>query len=278
VQPLKVPTVSVIMPNYNGERFVGESVQSVLNQTFQDWELLVIDDGSKDKSEEIVQSFARKDPRVRPLKTTFQKVSRGPAAARNTGIQQARGRYIAFLDSDDLWLPNKLEVELNFMRENAAPFVFSWYEVISESGQKLGEKKPQASQVTYRQLLKDCIIGCLTAMYDTETLGKQLINMHPLDRFADYSLWLKLLKITPKAYCVPQILAQYRLVGGSISANKLQAAQHNWHLLRHIEGLSLVPALYYFTWYASKGILTKLKYLLFRAKSEGENDVQSATA
>lgn len=266
------PLVSVIMPNYNGERFVGDSIQSVINQTYRNWELLVVDDGSKDRSEQIVQAFALRDPRVRPLKTTFQKVARGPAAARNTGIQEARGRYIAFLDSDDLWLPQKLERQIGFMQKNKAPFSFTWYEVITEGGQKIGEKTPQVPFVTYRQLLKDCIIGCLTAVYDSQILGKQLINMHPLDRFADYSLWLKLLKQTPQADCVPQILAQYRLVGGSISANKLHAAKHNWDLLRQVEGLSLLPALYYFTCYALKGVSTKLKYLFRRGE-----DVQSAT-
>lgn len=268
------PQVSVIMPNYNGERFVGDSIQSVINQTFPSWELLVIDDGSKDQSLNVIHQFTAKDPRVKLLKTTFKKVAHGPAAARNTGIEAARGRYIAFLDSDDLWLPNKLQDQIAFMQASQAPFSFAWYDVITEDGQKIGAKTPPVWTVTYHQLLKDCIIGCLTAVYDSQILGKQLINMHPVDRFADFSLWLKILKITPKAYCLPQIVAQYRLVGGSISANKLHAAKHNWDLLRQVEGLSLLPALYYFTCYAFKGVLTKVKYLFRRP---GDTNVHTAT-
>lgn len=259
------PQVSVIMPNFNGDRFLGASIQSVLNQSYQAWELLVIDDGSKDRSLEIVKEFSTRDSRVKLLRTKFPKVAMGPAAARNTGINEAKGRYIAFLDSDDLWLPNKLETQIAFMKSEGAPFSFAWYEVIDEAGEKVGDKRPKVMKVTYRQLLKDCVIGCLTAMYDSELLGKQMINMHPRDRFADYSLWLKILKITPYAHCVPQTLAQYRLVTGSISANKFKAAEHNWRLLREVEGLSLLPTLYYFSWYAMKGVLTKLGFI-FRRK------------
>jgi glycosyltransferase involved in cell wall biosynthesis len=259
------PQVSIIMPNYNGERFLAASIQSVLNQSFQAWELLVIDDGSKDRSLEIVREFSTRDARVKLLLTKFPKLAMGPAAARNTGIDEAKGRYIAFLDSDDLWLPTKLEKQVGYMQSQRVPFSFSWYEVIDEGGEKVGDKKPNVTKVSYRQLLKDCMIGCLTAMYDAEMLGKQMINMHPRDRFADYSLWLKILKVTPYAHCVPQTLAQYRLVTGSISANKLKAAEHNWRLLREVEGLSLLPSLYYFAWYAMKGLFTKVGFI-FRRK------------
>ncbi len=262
------PLVSVIMPNYNGEQFLSAAVQSVVNQTYQNWELLIIDDGSTDGSVEIARKWAAQDRRIRPLKNIFKKLAHGPGAARNTGIQEAKGRYIAFLDSDDLWLPQKLSEQVAFMQRDKIPFSFTWYEVITETGAKVGERRPDCHSVTYRQLLRDCVIGCLTAMYDTESLGKQLNNLHPKDRFGDGTLWLKLLKITPYAHCLRKPLAQYRLVAGSVSSNKMDAAKHYWGLLREIEGLSLLPALYYFTWYAFKGIFTKLTYI-FRRQSDG---------
>jgi teichuronic acid biosynthesis glycosyltransferase TuaG len=255
------------MPNYNGERFLKSAIDSVLAQTFQDWELLVIDDGSKDQSVRIIEDYSANDPRIKLLKTKFEKVAMGPAAARNTGIDAATGRYIAFLDSDDMWLPGKLSEQISFMQTKNIPFSFGWYDVINERGEKVGEKTPKAATVTYRRLLRDCVIGCLTAVYDTKLLGKQFINPHPRDRFADFSLWLKILKQTPKAYCLPQKLGLYRLVGGSISANKFQAAEHNWRLLREVEGLNLVAAIYYFSWYAAKGLLTKTKFIFRRERS-----------
>ena len=263
----ETPQVSVIMPNYNGARFIADSIQGVIRQTMPNWELLVIDDGSTDRSLEIIHGIADKDRRVRPLKTTFPKLSKGPSAARNTGIQEARGRYIAFCDSDDVWLPGKLAEQVAFMQANDYPFTFTWYDVISETGSKVGERKTVYSSLTYRQLLRDCIIGCLTAMYDTNSLGKQYITQHPLECFGDGILWLKILKVTPRAYCLPKILARYRLVTGSVSANKLDAAKNYWHLLTKGESLGLLPAIYYFTWYATKGVLLKLKYLIHRGGS-----------
>lgn len=252
------PLVSVIMPNYNGAKFLGQAISSVQKQTLRDWELLFIDDGSTDDSVSLVEKIQALDPRVKLLKTTFKKLAHGPGAARNTGIESARGRYIAFLDSDDLWLPMKLEKQLAFMNSRDSAFSFGWYEVIDENGQLVSEKKPAVDSVNYSKLLRDCIIGCLTAVYDSEKLDKQFINLHPQDRFADYSLWLKILKITPRADCLHEFLGQYRLVGRSISANKLKAAEHNWHLLRNVEGLSFLSAVYYFTWYVVKGLTLKL--------------------
>jgi len=263
-QQFMQPEVSILMPNFNGEKFLAAAIESVRAQTFANWELLVIDDGSTDSSPAIMQSYAQIDPRIRCLRTTFPKVARGPAAARNSGIEVAKGRFIAFLDCDDLWLPSKLERQLGFMKEHGAAFTYTWYDVINEDGHVVDQRKPKPLTRTYRELLRDCVIGCLTAVYDTQALGKQFINLHPMDRFADYSLWLKILKSTPKAYCLQEVLAQYRLATTGISANKLLAAKHDWQLLRHVEGLSLFPALYYFSWYAVKGVLTKLHYILLR--------------
>lgn len=264
---VKPELVSVIMPNYNGERFLADAIQSVLDQTYSNFELLVIDDGSKDRSVEIIEAFAARDKRVRLLKTTFPKVAPGPGAARNTGIQEARGRYIAFLDSDDTWLTEKLSEQIEFMQAHGHPFSYTWYDVIAEDGTKVGTRTPNAPSLTYNLLLRDCVIGCLTAVYDAELLGKQYIDLRPDERFGDGTLWLKILKQTPRAFCLPKILARYRLVAGSISANKLAAAKNYWLLLLRGERLGLARSIYYFSWYASKGILMKLKYILLRRKT-----------
>lgn len=258
----KLPLVSVIMPNYNGARFLSGSIESVRVQTLKDWELLVIDDGSSDNSKDIVGEFAAKDPRVRNLTTTFKKVARGPGAARNTGIDQARGRYIAFLDSDDKWLPTKLEEQIRFMSEKNAPFAFGWYDVINEKNEIVGERRFSRDTVTYNEMLKVSPVGCLTAIYDSHAIGKQLIRLDPRDRFADYTLWLQILKVTPKGYCLHKSLAEYRLVSGSISANKIEAAWHQWNTLTKIEKLNLFWASYYFTWYAIIGLFSRLKFLI----------------
>lgn len=264
---METPLVSIITPNYNGAKFLAGTIESVRAQSFTNWEMLVVDDGSSDNSVSIVEDFSRRDPRIRPLKTTFKKVARGPGAARNTGIDQAKGRYIAFLDSDDKWRKDKLEEQIQFMSAKSAAFSFAWYDVINERDEIIGEKRFSRSEVTYGELLKDCPIGCLTAIYDTQLIGKQFIHLDPLDRFADYSLWLKILKQTPKGYCLHKPVAEYRLVSGSISANKIQAAKHQWDILTHVEKLGLVRAIYYFGWYAFKGVFSKLKFLIHRGRS-----------
>lgn len=262
------PLVSIIMPNYNGARFLAGTIESVLSQTYKNWELLVVDDGSTDHSKKIVDEYSAKDIRIRNLSTTFKKVARGPGAARNTGIDQAQGRYIAFLDSDDKWRPTKLQEQIQFMTEKNAPFAFGWYDVINEKDEIVGERRFPRHTITYQEMLKDNIIGCLTAVYDTNATGKQFIYLDPLDRFADYSLWLRILKVTPKGYCLHKALAEYRLVEGSISANKVQAAKHQWDVLTKIEKLNPVSAIYYFAWYALKGVFSKLKFMFHRGSSK----------
>jgi teichuronic acid biosynthesis glycosyltransferase TuaG len=256
------PFVSVIMPNYNGARFIGAAIESVMAQTYPNWELLVTDDGSKDDSRDIIAGYAAKDARVKLLETTFKKVVNGPAAARNTSIQAAKGRFIAFLDSDDEWLPEKLEKQVAFMIEKGAALSYHWYVTMDETGAETGgHHSPHYTKRSYRQMLNENVIGCLTSMYDSEKLGgKEFIDMSPDDPFADFSLWLKILKKTDYAWCLPERLARYRLVGGSISANKLNAAKLYWKILRRVEKLPLIPAAFYFCNYAVRGVTKKWRY------------------
>ena len=238
------PAVSIIMPSYNCAAFIPAAIQSVIDQSFTDWELIVVDDGSTDASLDIIQSFARADARIRPVCSA---TNRGAAGARNDALALARGRFIAFLDSDDLWKPEKLARQLAFMDQHGVAFCFTSYERISEDGRLVGTVRVK-SPVSYPQLLRGNVIGCLTVVYDTKILGK--VEMPNVPKRHDYGLWLALLKKVDTAVPLPDILATYRLRKTSISANKLSAAYHTWRLLRNTERLSLLPASYFFFRYA----------------------------
>lgn len=241
--------ISVITPVHNAETYIAETINSVLNQTFQDWELIIVDDMSEDRSVQIIQSYASKDSRISLVRLTENS---GAAVARNTAIEAARGRYIAFLDSDDLWLPKKLSTQLAFMQQHGHAFSFSAYERIDETGEALGEVGVP-EKVSYRQMLKTSVIGCLTAMYDTHYFGK--VYMPLIRKRQDYGLWLKLLKQVDFAYGIKQPLGQYRIRRDSISSNKLNTSTYNWRLYRDVEKLSFWTSCYYFSHYAVRGFL-----------------------
>lgn len=261
------PLVSIITPNYNGAKFLKETIESVLAQTFDNWEMLIIDDGSYDDSDKIIESYSQRDHRIKFLRTDltkFPKLVKGPGAARNTGIDASAGRYIAFLDSDDLWHKSKLERQLEFMQHNDSVLSYSWYEIIDEQGKKVGEHTPLNKKLSYKDLLKDCKIGCLTAMYDSKKIGKEFINLNKYDQYADFSLWLKITKRGYFADCLQDKLSYYRLASGSISANKIKAIKHQWNILRNVEKLSFFIALYNFFFYFAAGITKKLRYVIPR--------------
>jgi glycosyltransferase involved in cell wall biosynthesis len=246
---MKNDLVSVIMPTYNSRAFVRDSIASIRGQTYENWELLIIDDASTDDTVATIEKAAQGDPRIRILRSAE---NAGAAEARNRGIQEARGRYIAFLDSDDQWLPRKLERQVDLMRANSWAFTFTAYDKIDEQGRKIGHVGiPKTT--TYRQLLKTCVIGCLTAMYDTEVLGK--VPMPLIRKRQDFGLWLRLLKKTPRAYGIQETLALYRVRTDSVSAKKSNAAHYTWKLYREVEQLSLIASLWYFAHYAIRGVL-----------------------
>lgn len=251
-----MPLVSIITPSYNSAIFISETIRSVIEQSFCDWELIIVDDFSIDNSVQIIQSFVRLDSRIKLI--CLQENS-GAAITRNTAIDVAQGRYIAFLDSDDVWKKDKLERQLSFMRENDVGFSYAAYEKIDENGNVVGYVGVP-KKVTYSDLLKVCSVGCLTAMYDTDKLGK--VYMPLIRKRQDLGLWLRILKKVPCAYGINEPLAQYRVRGDSISANKLDAAKYTWRLYRQFENLSFPKALYYFSFYAINGVLrTKLPRL-----------------
>lgn len=244
--------VSIITPLHNSASFIHNTIISVINQTISEWELLVIDDCSTDNGASIVDSYMKSDVRIRLLKN---EKNLGPALTRNRGIMEAKGRYIAFLDSDDTWLPQKLEIQLEFMKKRNVPFTFTYYEQIDEKGAFLRNMDYFPEKVDYRSTMMSNKIGCLTAIYDTQYFGKEY--MVDIRNRQDYTLWLKLLKKVKYAYCVPEMLAQYRVRKGSISSNKWKLVKYHWKIYRHIEKQSFFNSLYYISNYIALRLLRK---------------------
>lgn len=240
---------SIISPLYNASKFLRATVLSVQNQTCDSWELILVDDCSTDNSLELALELAAEDSRIRVI--SLEKNS-GAAVARNAAVKVSTGRYIAFLDSDDLWLPKKLEAQYSFMKRNNAVFCYSAYEKINEEGVCFG-RVDVPSFISYDMLLKTCVIGCLTAVYDTEYFGR--VEMPLIRKRQDFGLWLKLLKKVDYAYGIREPLAQYRVRPDSISSNKLNAARYTWKLYRDVERLNLFKSCYYFSHYAIRGVV-----------------------
>jgi len=252
------PEVSIVMPIYNSESYIRESIASVLHQTFKNFELICVDDCSHDDTINIVREFCANDDRVVLLQLCSNS---GAAVARNLGIKESKGRYIAFLDSDDLWNPNKLEHQLRFMKENSIAFACSAYIRVSENGTEIDVVTPPEI-VTYYNLLKVCTVGCLTAIYDTRKIGK--VYMPLIRKRQDLGLWLRLLSIVPFCYGIQEPLAAYRIRPDSISANKINAAKYTWRLYREVERLPFLRSAYYFCHYAKNGLLrNRLKWLTY---------------
>ncbi|XKF14803.1 glycosyltransferase family 2 protein [Halomonas sp. BLK-85] len=238
------PIVSVITPLYNSELFIEKTMQSVKHQSFQNWEMILIDDCSSDSSLQLATELANADQRFRIISLSENS---GAAVARNTGIEAALGRYIAFLDSDDVWLPNKLQKQLKFMQKNELAFSCGAYRKVNERGEFLDIARPPV-KVDYKSTLKTPRIGCLTAMYDTEITGK--VYMPLIRKRQDFGLWLRLLKKVDFVHGIQEPLAEYLVRSDSISASKASAAKYTWRIYREEEGFGLIKSFYYFFNYA----------------------------
>jgi len=242
--------VSIIMPNHNAEQFIKDSILSILLQTYKNWELIIVDDCSSDSSVEIIKSYVANDSRIQLIEL---EENGGPAIARNYAIKQAKGRYIAFLDSDDLWHPDKLSKQISFMQEYDIALSHTSYHTIEEESGEIMDRINVPGKVNYSELLKQNIIGCLTAIYDTRKIGK--VYMPDISKRQDFGLWLNILKKVPYAYGLNESLAYYRVRSASVSSNKILASKYNWKLYREVEKLPLYKAIYYFGWYTYKSIL-----------------------
>jgi teichuronic acid biosynthesis glycosyltransferase TuaG len=242
--------VSVVMPAYNSQGSLAQSVRSVLQQTYPNWELLIIDDASSDETLPLANQFAHDDERIHVISTRH---NGGVADARNIGIGAAKGQYLAFLDSDDLWLPEKLKVQVSFMQSRNAAFSFTQYRRFGPGGMRGGPIKiPE--RVNYTQLLRGNVIGCLTVMIDRE---KVTVVSMPKVGHEDYAAWLRVLKHGIVAWGIQEDLARYRISSQSVSADKRHSAKWTWNIYRRIEKLSLLRSIWCFTNYSMRAILVR---------------------
>lgn len=251
-QALDHPLVSVITPSFNSARFISETLLSVQRQTVSDWEMIVVDDHSTDASFEIVSTASEQDHRIRLVSSPAGR--KGAAHARNFAMELAKGRYIAFLDSDDVWMPEKLERQLAFMAAVGSPFSYTSYALMRRDGVIFKDRLPIPPRLTHDDLLRTCPIGCLTVIYDTAALGKQY--MPDLAKGQDYALWLQILRQVPEAHGLDEVLGLYRTGGTSLSSNKLEKARCIWSIYRDIEGQSWPRAMFHLLRY-SKNYLMK---------------------
>lgn len=239
--------VSIIMPCFNSASFIQESINSVLSQTYHNFELIIIDDASKDNSLDIIKSFNDERIKIIELET-----NQGAGLSRNKGIEVAQGRFIAFLDSDDLWHKDKLSLQINFMKDNGYHLTYTYYQCFDKSGLKNIKHPPESTN--YNDLLYCNVIGCLTAIYDTQLIGKQYMPL--IRKRQDMGLWLKIMKDHGPAYCLPNILAFYRLDSG-MTQNKANAALYQWIFYRQELKFNILKSTKYFIGYAYNGLIKK---------------------
>ena len=234
------PIVSIITPAYNCSETIGQTFESIVEQTFHDWEWIVIDDCSSDGTFNVLKRFEQVDRRVKILQTSQNS---GAAKARNLGINAASGRYIAFLDSDDTWDVTKLEKQLSFMINNEYSFVCSNYKV-ARNGKKDIIYSPKKNIVTYRSLLKTCSIGCLTAIYDSKIIGKVLMPIDAPKR-EDHAMWIDIVKKGYNCYCLKECLATYNLRDNTVSSNKWRMFKYQYIMYRQHLHFSRAKSLFY---------------------------------
>ena len=247
--------ISIIVPVYNAGAYIRETISMVAAQTHGNWELLLVDDGSEDDSrEKIRESMESGDARIRLIE---KQQNEGAARARNTGIEASKGRYVAFLDADDLWMPDKLEKELAFMKEKQAAFVFTAYEFGDEDAKRTGKVVNVPPSLTYFKALSRTVIFTTTVMLDTERTGRELIRM-PEVKSEDTATWWKILKNGFTAYGLNEVLAVYRRPARSLSSNKLEAIRRIWNLYRKQEKLSLWYSVYNLFFWAVRATMRRL--------------------
>lgn len=245
--------VSIVTPAYNSARFIAETIQSVQKQTHQNWEMLIVaDKGTTDNTAEIVQKFSNSDNRIKYFLITDKK---GVSAARNKALDEAKGEYIAFLDSDDVWLPEKLSRQLKFMKDQLCEFSFTGYRRFRAD--QVGKYIAAPAKLTYEDILKNNRIPCPTVLFkqQSETREIRLVE-HPHE---EYIYWLKLIKFKKSAYGLNEDLARYRIVENSRSM-RVNRGQSRWFVYRNFEKLSAMKSLYYLSFYAITALVKRLRF------------------
>ncbi|WP_075809308.1 glycosyltransferase family 2 protein [Paraclostridium sordellii] len=237
--------VSIIMPTFNSGKYIEKSIESVIYQSYREWELIIVDDNSSDNTEEIVNRYRLIDNRIKYLKFNSNK---GAAVARNTAIDIAKGRFLAFLDSDDLWNKEKLDIQVKFMIANNTGFSFTDYELIDDEGISLDKIVKMPQKLSYEEYLRNTIIQTVTVMIDRNYVNE--VKMPLIRRRQDFACWLNILKTGVVAVSIPKVLAKYRRANNSLSSNKVKAIKGTWYVYREIEKLSFIKTIRVFIGYA----------------------------
>ena len=232
--------VSIITPAYNCELYIGKAIESAQAQSYNDWEMIVVDDCSTDGTRDRVSSYAAGDSRIRLI--SLEKNS-GAAVARTEAMRAAKGQYMAFLDSDDRWKAEKLELQIKFMKRGGHAFTCTSYETIDEEDAPLGKVISSIPKTDYKRLLLDCPVGNSTVMYDVQVMGK--FEVPNIRKRNDDALWLKMLKKEQYIWGMPDILAEYRIRSGSISSKKIDLIKYHWKLYREIEHIGVLRSLFH---------------------------------
>ncbi|AMB93698.1 glycosyltransferase family 2 protein [Aerococcus sanguinicola] len=246
--------VSIVTPVYKAEKYLAHTIESVQAQDYDNWEMLLVDDCSPDQSAEIIKTYQAQDDRIKYHKL---EENSGAAVARNWGLEAAQGRYIAFVDSDDYWTPDKLSKQLAFMDREAYGFTYTNFAQVNEAGEVLKERADLPHKLDYDGLLKNTAIACSTVMIDRQLVGD--FRMPLVRKGQDTATWLMLMRERGcQAYLLDEVLNHYRQVPGSISSNRLGALKRTWHTYRELEGLPLWKASYVFACYVFNAIKRRI--------------------
>lgn len=245
--------VSIIMPSYNTAKEIEASISSIQNQTYENWELIIVDDCSTDDTDEVVKRIT--DKRIKYMKN---EKNSGAAVSRNRALREAKGRWIAFLDSDDLWLPEKLEKQIKFMEDNNYKFSFTDYKIVFSNGEKSPYKYIGPNVVTKSMMWRYCYFSTITVMYDREAIG--LVQIADIKKNNDYAMWLKIIE-KANCYRYPEVLSIYCKRENSISSgSKLKLIKYHYIMFRKACGLSVLSSLLHTVWNLMWGVHKKLYY------------------
>ncbi|PXY44939.1 glycosyltransferase family 2 protein [Flavobacterium hydrophilum] len=248
--------VSIITPTYNAEKYIRETLQSVVNQSYQNWEMILADDASTDNTVAIIEKFAQKDSRIKLFKLPE---NRGNGFARNAALEKASGKYIAYLDADDLWFPEKLEKQIQFLKTNHQHFTFSFYDSIDEEGNNLNRRVESPNPLTYKQLFFCNYVGNLTAIYDADYFGK--IILETSQKRQDWRIWLTILKQIKIAKPFPESLAFYRIRENSVSSSKFKLIKHNFGVYREFHEFNFVFSVLLMARFLFTQLIIKPRYI-----------------
>jgi teichuronic acid biosynthesis glycosyltransferase TuaG len=244
------PLVSIITPSYNSAKYIAETIQSVQNQSYDNWEMIIVDDCSLDNSEEVIIEIQKTDSRIHFFKLNQNS---GSGIARNKGIEKASGDYMTFIDSDDIWFPKFIQNSIEAIQTSKAPFVFSSYRRSNEDLEFVYSDFIVPQKVTYTDILKSNSISCLTAFLDIKTLGKKF--MPKIRKRQDMGLWLQYLKEIPFAYGIQEPQAIYRIRENSLSRNKSNLLKYQWEFYRDVEKLNIFQSIYYMLHWMYRGFM-----------------------